>query len=325
MWKWIGLVVVVGLAALHASNVHQWQRPSLMPVPKDNPATPEKIALGKLLFFDPRLSKNDSVSCASCHNPYLAWTDGQSKAIGLEKGRRNTPTLVNVAYQSRFFWDGRAGSLEEQALGPMQAKEEMGLSPDEVVGKLKKIKGYLPLFDAAFPKEGVTKETVAKAIAAFERTIVSEEASFDAWIAGKKNAISQNAVEGFSLFVGKGKCAKCHSGFNFTLENFENIGLGDGDTGAYETTGQQIWLGAFKTPTLREVVKTAPYFHDGSVHTIEEAVHICGNGGRYKDVPRSPFFRDRGITRGEMGKIVDFLETLSTHNRFIDFPHDFPR
>lgn len=324
MIQWAGLLLILGTMSLAGTNHDQWNRPADIPVPRENPMTPEGIALGKLLFFDKRLSRDDVVSCASCHNPYLGWTDGLPKAIGHAKGRRNTPTLMNAAYQNSFFWDGRAKSLEEQALAPMKAKEEMNLSPDEVADKLRAIKGYVRLFEAAFPDEGLTKETISKAIASFERTIVSGNAPFDDWIQGKKEAMPQNAVEGFSLFVGKGKCAKCHGGFNFTLENLENIGLGDDDMGAYAVSGKKVWKGAFKTPTLREVDKTAPYFHDGSVHTLEEAVHVCGNGGRYKDASRSPFFRDRGITTDEMRKIVSFLEMLSSHNAFIDFPNEFP-
>ncbi len=303
-----------------------WVQPEV-PEPENNRLTDERIALGKLLFFDKRLSKGDDISCGTCHIPYNAWTDGLPKAIGHNntKGRRNTPTLVNSAYQQSYFWDGRAKSLEEQAFGPIEAHDEMAMPAEAAVAKIAAIAGYRELFEKAYPSEGVSKTTIAKALASFERTIVSKDAPFDAWIRGDKDAgLSRAALEGFALFMGKGKCFKCHDGFNFSYESFENIGLGSEDLGVYELNKNPIWYGAFKTPTLREVADTAPYFHDGSVHTLEEAVHICGNGGRYKDAPRSPFFRDRGIGMEEMRAIVAFLETLSSQTEEFELPSKFP-
>ena len=314
--------------SLFAADLSRWVRPEEIPVPKNNPLTKEKVELGRLLFFDPRLSRNDTVSCASCHIPYYYWTDRVPKAVGIEgrKGTRNTPTIINSAYLKTLFWDARADSLEQQALGPIEAKAEMDLSAKKLVKKLKKIEGYVTLFEKAFPERGITKETVAEAIASFERTVVSKESPFDRWVRGDERAISEEAKEGFEIFTGKGHCKSCHSGFNFTNESLNNIALGDDDPGAYILNKNPIWRGSFKTPTLRNVAETSPYFHDGSVHTLEEAVYICGNGGRYKDLKgRSPFFRDRSLTIEEVRKVVSFLETLTEERPKIFGPEKFPQ
>ncbi|WP_457599389.1 cytochrome-c peroxidase [Hydrogenimonas sp.] len=319
-------LLLFALGASASPSTH-WLRPEKIPAPKENPITEERVALGKLLFFDPRLSRNDTVSCASCHIPYYYWTDRVPKAVGIDgrKGTRNTPTIINSAYLHSFFWDARASSLEEQALGPVEAKAEMDLSADEMVKKLRKIEGYAPLFKKAFGDKRITKERVAKAIAAFERTVVSGDTPFDRWVRGEKDAISQEAKEGYEIFIADGHCKSCHNGFNFTNESLNNIALGDDDPGAYVLNNNPIWRGSFKTPTLRNVAETSPYFHDGSVHTLEEAVYICGNGGRYKDLKgRSPFFRDRGLSITQVRKVVRFLETLTEERPKIEPPETFP-
>ncbi len=324
----ISLFLFLWLGIASAASPGSWLRPETVPVPKENPMTKEKVELGRLLFFDPRLSRNDTVSCASCHIPYYYWTDRVPKAVGIDgrKGTRNTPTIINSAYLNSLFWDARASSLEEQALGPVEAKAEMDLSADKMVAKLRKIKGYHPLFEKAFPGEGITKSTVAKAIAAFERTVVSGETPFDRWIGGEKGAIDEVAKEGYEIFISQGHCKSCHNGFNFTNESLNNIALGDDDPGAFVLNNNPIWKGSFKTPTLRNVAETSPYFHDGSVHTLEEAVFICGNGGRYKDLKgRSPFFRDRGLSMEQVRKVVRFLETLTEKRPMVEPPETLPR
>ncbi len=298
------------------SDKAQWQIPKQIPYPKDNPLTKEKIKLGKELFFDPRLSKNNDISCSSCHNPKYGWSDNRAKSIGDQNrvGRRNSPTVINSAFLQNFFHDGRAKSLEEQALGPIESEVEMNIKLDELVEKLKRIKKYQELFNKAFD-DGITKENIAKALASFQRTLLSLNAPFDRWIQGDKDAISEDAKEGFDLFLNKGRCQLCHAGFNFTNERFANIGLGDkSDLGVYEISSDKsaIWYGAFKTPTLRDIEKSAPYFHDGSVKTLKEAVTICGNGGRKPVKIRSPFFRDRKLNEYDVDKIVEFLKTLTS-------------
>ncbi len=326
--KKAAVFITILSCSLFAVDLSRWAKPDEIPAPENNPLTKEKVELGRLLFFDPRLSRDDTVSCASCHIPYYYWTDRVPKAVGIEgrKGTRNTPTIINSAYLKTLFWDARADSLEEQALGPVEAKAEMDLPADKLVKKLKKIEGYVTLFEKAFPGRGITKETIAEAIASFERTVVSKESPFDRWVGGDEGAISEEAKEGFEIFTGKGHCKSCHNGFNFTNESLNNIALGDDDPGAYILNRNPIWRGSFKTPTLRNVAETSPYFHDGSVHTLEEAVYICGNGGRYKDMKgRSPFFRDRGLSIEEVRRVVRFLETLTEERPKIFEPETFPQ
>lgn len=306
-----------------------WLRPNSVPTPKDNKLTKERIKLGKFLYFDKRLSSSNKISCATCHDPKLGWSDGVSKSIGHNglEGPRNSPTIINTAYQEHQFWDGRARSLEEQALGPIEAKVEMNMSLKELIAKLKKIDGYVRLFKEAYPNSEITKETLAKAIASFERTILSTESAFDRYIKGDKKAISKKAKDGFELFTSKGRCTDCHSGFNFTDGSFHNLGLGDEDKGRIKIRkGEEIATGEMKTPTLREITKTWPYFHDGSVKTIHEAVAICGNGGRFtnaKDL--SHLIIDRDLNIDEIEKIVAFLRTLEGRDMNISIPTKFPQ
>ncbi len=324
-----GVVAALLTTAANAKeDLSKWLRPDAVPAPKDNQITPERIELGKFLYFDTRLSRDNTVSCATCHNPSLGWSDGQPKAIGIEgrQGPRNSPTVINTAYQRHQFWDGRAKSLEEQALGPIQADVEMDMDLDKLVERLNGIKGYRELFEKAYPGEGITKDTIAKAIATFERTVVSTEAPFDKYIKGDENAINANAKKGFALFTGKGKCNNCHDGFNFTDGSFHNLGLGDGDIGRYKLKKRAAWFHAFKTPTLRDVTLTGPYFHDGSVKTLEEATAICGNGGRFPNSKNlSPLIEDRGLTSDEIRLIVDFLKTLEGAPMNIEAPSKFPQ
>lgn len=321
-------LTILSITFLEAKDsVNPWIRPDAIPTPTDNPITEEKVKLGKLLFFDKRLSKSDTISCATCHNPRLGWSDGQARAIGDQNrvGRRNSPTIINSAYQDSYFHDGRADSLEEQAIGPIEAEVEMNMPIDKLVKKLDNIKGYRELFFKAFGKEGISKETIAKAMASFERTIISPESAFDRWINGDKDAISADAKEGFDIFLNVGKCESCHNSFNFTNGSFNNVGLGDrNDLGLYEITKSKIWYGSFKTPTLRDIEKSAPYFHDGSVKDLEEAVRLCGNGGRRPVQLRSPFFRDRKLDTNEVKKIVLFLKTLTSVPVDINIPKIFP-
>src|SRR5207253_7087197 len=250
----------------------QYRRPTLVSFPKDNPYTIEKVDLGKKLYFDTRLSAANLLSCASCHSPAFGWGDGQPKGVGhsMKQLGRRSPTIVNAAFGQIFMWDGRAPSLEEQALGPIRADVEMNLPIDQLMEKLKGISGYIPPFRAAFPKEGLAPESIAKAIATYERTVVSGRAPFDAWIAGDEAAISQQAVRGFVLLNSKARCTDCHSGWNFTDDSFHDIGLASTDIGrAKLVPGIEKMIYAFKTPGLREISLRGPYMHDGSVTTLE--------------------------------------------------------
>ncbi len=323
------LVALLSTTSLFADFIaSDWLRPNSVPTPYDNELTPKRVELGKLLYFDKRLSKSNEISCATCHDPKLGWSDGLSKSIGHNgaTGPRNSPTIINTAYQQHQFWDGRVKSLEEQALGPIETEVEMNMPLKELIPKLKKIDGYLKLFKEAYPKSEITKETLAKAIASFERTVVSTESAFDRYIKGDKNAISKDARDGFELFKNKGRCTDCHSGFNFTDGSFHNLGLGDEDKGRIKTRkGVEIPTGEMKTPTLRDITKTWPYFHDGSVKTLHEAVAICGNGGRFTNAKNlSLLIIDRDLNIDEIEKIVAFLRTLEGEEFNIHIPTKFP-
>ena len=331
------IIVAMMASSLQATeDMSKWLRPAEVPQPKDNKLTPERIELGKLLYFDVRLSSSEKISCASCHHPKQGWSDlvPTPKAVGHEGavGPRNSPVVLNTAYQNRQFWDGRARTLEEQALGPIEADVEMNMSLDELIPKLNGIKGYVALFEKAYPGEGLTEATLAKAIASFERTVVSTISPFDKYAMGKKDAISKKAKKGFELFKGKAHCIDCHDGFNFSDGSFHNIGLRDGELqakelGRYLTKRRAAWYGVMKTPTLRDATKSAPYFHDGSAGTLHEVAHICGNGGRYKHnvKNKSTFMIDRELTKQEISDIVSFVESLTGPDMKLDIPTKFPQ
>lgn len=253
-------------------------------VPENNPMTPAKIELGRLLFFDKRLSADDSVACATCHSPIKGFSDNLRVSSGIQgrQGDRNAPTIINRFSKSQQFWDGRAASLEEQAKGPLINPLEMGM-PDlaAVSEKVASIEGYRELFQDVFGRE-VNMDDIAKAIASFERTIVSGNSRWDRFNAGDVAALTVAERRGVVVFNGKGRCHQCHSGWNLTDENFHNIGVGwdtdPVDKGRFVVTGKKPHTGAFKTPTLREIARTAPYMHDGSFNTLEEVVDYYSDG-----------------------------------------------
>jgi len=255
-----------------------------VPVPEDNPLTVEKIELGKQLYFDPRLSCDDTVSCASCHDPKKGWSNGTPFATGVRSqiGGRSAPTIINAAYSELQFWDGRALRLEGQALGPIQNPIEMDHKLSDCVTKLNLVPGYKEQFQKVFGSD-VTPENIAKAIACFERTILSGNSPYDKYKAGDTKALSAAVERGMKLFFGKAHCSACHAGPNFSDDSFHNIGIGmkaeKPDLGRYEVTKVLGDKGAFKTPTLREVARHAPYMHDGSFKTLEDVVEHYDKGG----------------------------------------------
>lgn len=282
--------------------------PPLVVHPVANPTTPEKILLGKQLYFDSRMSADNKVSCATCHDPAKGYSNGESFATGIEGkiGGRNSPTVINTAYQRYQFWDGRANSLEEQALGPVQNPIEMNMKLEDVVAKLNAIPGYRDQFQKVFGTE-VTSDGIAKAIAAYERTIISCDAPYDRFKAGDKTALSDAAQRGMKLFFGKANCSACHSGFNFTDNSFHNIGVGGKDDGRTVISKMLGDKGAFKTPTLREIARTAPYMHDGSLKTLEEVVAHYAKGGT--DHPqRDEEVYPLKLTSGDVADLVTFLK-----------------
>jgi len=308
------LLTAVGTAQAEPQPKESYLRPATVPAPADNKVTPERVELGRALFFDPRLSGSNWISCATCHNPALGWSDGLPTAIGhgMKVLGRATPTILNTAYQRKQMWDGRFRSLEEQALGPIQAPGEMaGGDMKEVAAEIQAFPAYVAMFDKAYPGEGVNKDTIAKAIASFERTVVSTEAPFDRWIKGDKNAISASAKRGFDLFEGKANCNACHMGFDFMDDGFHNIGLkGNQDVGRFAKVPLPVMKGAFKTPTLRDVTLTAPYMHNGTYKTLEEVVEHYNRGGDDK-ASLDPNMKPLHLSKREQADIVEFLKTLT--------------
>lgn len=252
-------------------------------VPQDNPLAADKVELGKQLYFDPRLSRDNTVSCASCHDPAKGWSNGEAFATGVrgQKGGRSAPTIINAAYQHFQFWDGRAQELEGQALGPIQNPIEMDMTLPEVVARLNKIAGYRRQFREVFNTDA-TEENIARAISAFERTVLSGDAPYDRFKAGDKKALSAAAARGYDVYFNKAHCSACHSGANFTDGSFHNLGVGidasEPDVGRQTVSKLLGDRGAFKTPTLREIARSAPYMHDGRFKTIEEVLDYYDKG-----------------------------------------------
>lgn len=292
-----------------------------------NPVTPAKVELGKALFFDPRLSGNGTVSCATCHNPALGWSDGLKTGVGINGTvlGRATPTILNVAYNTQFMWDGRKKSLEDQALGPMKTPEEMKTDFSAAVHLLSSVDGYAAMFNKAFPGEAIGEETIAKAIAAFERTVVSKDSRFDRWLSGNRQAITPQEHRGYQVFndPARGDCAKCHGGPNFTDNGYHNIGLrqnaGAADEGRFKIKAVASMKGAFKTPTLRDIALTAPYFHDGSATTLMEVVEHYDRGGDDKS-NLSKDIRPLNLTKAEKEELVAFMLALSGRPTAVAIP-----
>lgn len=291
-------------------------------IPKDNPLTAAKIELGKQLYFDGRLSRDNTISCASCHDPKKGWSNGEAVATGIkgQKGGRSAPTIINAAYQTRHtFWDGRAAqakfgannALEAQALGPIQNPIEMDLTLEELAPKLNKIEGYQKQFQAVFGTD-VTSDGIAKAIAAFERTVLSGNSPYDNFKAGDEDALSEAADRGRKLFFSnQAKCSACHATSSFTDQGFHNIGIGmdkkEPDVGRLEVTKQLGDRGSFKTPTLREIARTAPYMHDGSLKTLEDVVEFYAKGG-IKNPQLDEELTPLKLTKEQKADLVTFLK-----------------
>lgn len=319
-------------------------------VPRNNPLTPAKIELGRKLFFDARLSADGSVSCSSCHDPKFAFTDGKAVAEGIfgRRGSRNSPTILNATFNTGQFWDGRADTLEDQAIQPLINQLEMGnQSYDDVVKRLGAIPEYVAEFKAIFGDE-VKIELAGKAIAAYERTLVSGDSPFDRFIAGDQNAISEAAKRGFAIFRGKGRCSRCHTFSDatpfFTDFNYHNTGVaanhpnfdrlsrqafaavetsrgkeaidamakqdGGQELGRVLITYQVFDIGAYRTPSLRNIALTAPYFHDGSAKTLAGVIRFYNEGGR-QNINREWDLSALALTEDEQRDLVTFLETLT--------------
>ncbi len=300
----------------------EYVRPSEVPFPEENPYTRDKADLGHKLFFDPRLSGANYISCATCHNPSFSWGDGLPTGFGHKMtplGRR-TPTILNTAFGELMMWDGRFDSLEQQALGPMAAAAEMNQQMESIVEELKAVPGYVSLFNLAFPGEGITVPNIAKAIATFERTVVSGVAPFDLWIAGDETAIGDAAKRGFDLFNNKANCVACHSGWNLTDDSFHDIGLSDDDIGRGAVLKTIVKMQhAFKTPTLRNVVSRAPYMHDGSLATLADVIDHYDGGGKQRP-SLSDDMHALKLTADEKADLIAFMRTLDGNDPVVAVP-----
>ncbi|MEW6237796.1 MAG: cytochrome c peroxidase [Candidatus Omnitrophota bacterium] len=296
-------------------------------IPDDNPMTVEKIELGKMLYFDKRLSKDNTVACASCHIPKHGYAEPRATSKGIKDqiGGRNANAVVNAAYASSMFWDGRMNTLEEQAGGPVENPIEMGHDMTVVAKDLNAIPEYKKRFEAVFGQPA-SRETITKAIAAFERTILSGNSPYDKYKKGDANAISAEAKAGEAIFLGKGLCATCHQPQVFSTWGFYNAGVGSDkekmDIGRMEVTKAESDKGAFRVPHLRSIADTAPYFHDGSVEKLEDAVRFMAEGGK-ENSNLNPLFRAlkaQKITDEEIGQLTAFLKSLSGEYPVVEEP-----
>ena len=332
-----------------SGDISQWEKPELdeeviadfqdigvlpkMIFPENNPYSEAKKELGKMLFFDPRLSKSKQISCASCHDPELAWGDGRTISYGHNRqtGKRNSPSLLNIGYHSVFFWDGRAVSLENQALGPITDPVEMAATETISIKNIKKIKGYKPYFREAFGDEKITIERILKAIATYERTITSKKSKFDSFIEGKSDIFTDEEVIGLHLFRTKVGCINCHNTPLFSNQKFHNVGLSYygrtfEDLGKYNITHKKEDVGKFKTPSLREIGRTAPYMHNGLMPNLEGIIKMY-NAGMPRVKPKEnqkndslfpvtdPLLKKLNLTKKEQNALKAFLLTLSSSPR----------
>lgn len=318
----LGVALFAGSAGrAPAQEAYELQVPLGLPkmrIPRDNPLTKEKIELGKQLYFDTRLSQDNSVSCASCHDPAKGWSNADRFATGFKKqqGGRSSPTVVNAGYHFFQFWDGREKHVEGQALGPIQNPIEMAMEMGALVERLNKIPGYREQFQKVFGTE-VNDVGIAKAIGAFERTLLAGDAPFDRYKAGDEKALSAGAKRGMDIFFGKGQCSSCHAGPLFTDGGFHNIGVSwdaeKPDLGRYTETELEGDKGSFKTPGLRDIALTAPYMHDGSLATLEDVIEHYNKGGvknPYLDEAIFPL----NLTDQEKADLVTFLQEGLTSN-----------
>jgi cytochrome c peroxidase len=307
-----------------------------IPWPKENPYSKEKAELGRLLYFDKRLSSNQTVSCGTCHSPACSYSDCKPVARGINGhiGSRHSPTIINAAYTKIFFWDGRASSLEDQSKGPLANPQEMTAERNphaahaKCVKCIQAVEGYRVLFNKVFGEEEITLNNIVKAIATFERTLLSGNSPYDRYIAGNKKALTEEQIAGLKIFNAVG-CANCHSGVNFSDYRFHNIGIGmkdpKPDLGRYGITHVDSDWGAFKTPILREVANSPPYMHDGSLRTLEEVIDYYNSGG-ISNKNLHPLLRPLNLSQANKKALHSFLMALNGEGwQEIQEPTEFPQ
>ncbi len=318
-------IATIAFLAFHAGTAERVMAQPLVPLPPSPPVplsnlqTPAKVALGKKLFFDPKLSVNGSISCAFCHMPKAGYADPRPVSIGVggKRGGRNAPSALNAAYLDREFWDGRAGSLEEQAIGPLTNPVEMENPTNQsVVDRLRKIPFYRKSFREVFGGD-VSIDRIGEAIAAYERTLLTPNTPYDRYLMGDKKALSPSAKKGFLLFKGKARCVLCHSGALLSDQAYHNLGVPQTgtlskDVGRYAISHDPNDMGKFRTAPLRNVALTSPYMHDGVFRTLRKVVDFYDQGGGkspYKT--KDPLIQPLHLTKQEKTELVDFLLALS--------------
>ena len=269
------------------------------------------IELGKTLFFDPRLSASGKISCASCHQPSLNWTDGRETSIGHEGaiGKRNAPGIANSWFYKRLFWDGRARDLADQAFAPIVSESEMASDMPDVMSKLRRIDGYRKMFRNAFGDDHIDPERMTQAIALFEQTVISRKSAFDLFLQGNRKALSNAAIRGLHLFRTKAGCMNCHYGPLMTDNSFHAIGFSGEDAGYFKVTHQDADSGKFRTPSLRDVMRTGPWMHDGKEKEMTELLEKL-NHARMPGI-RSQLVKPLGLTKREKADLLAFLQSIS--------------
>jgi len=289
------------------------------PIPPDNPQTSDKILLGKKLYFDTRLSKDNTISCATCHDPAKGWSDAgpTSKGIADQLGGRRSPPVSNAAYNLLQFWDGRAPSLEEQAKGPIENPVEMGNTHTEMLRTVSDIPGYVDEFEKVFGTRSITVDHVARAIASFERSVVTTDSPFDRFVRGDGGALTPMEKRGLEIFNGKGHCTSCHWGGHFTDGRFHNLGVepidpAKPDSGRHNVTKLPKDIGAFKTPTIRDVALRAPYMHTGKEATLEDVIRLYNKGGGLDDANLDVLMVPLGLSEDEIQALVAFMTRAMT-------------
>jgi cytochrome c peroxidase len=318
----IALATSVGTFLAQAGDLQQFKRPLTIPFPRRAGYSPQLATLGKMLFFDPRLSGAKNMNCAGCHNPSFGYEAPVAGSVGAQNTAlpRNSPTILNMAWVNPNFWDGRAGSLEEQAQGPISAAAEMNGNFHTIVTDLGSVADYSTWFEEVFPGQGITRENILKAIATYERTVVSGWSPFDRWVDGEQAAVSESVKRGFGLFTGKAGCSSCHSGWNFTDNKFHDIGLETEDIGrAKLEPDNPLAMHAFKTPGLRNTAYRAPFMHNGSLATLEDVVLHYEGGGVLRP-SLSPLMTQIKLSDGERQDLIDFLRSLTAEQQESSLP-----
>ncbi|MGO4666645.1 cytochrome c peroxidase [Bosea sp. 2RAB26] len=301
-----------GLTAARAS----YRRPSAVPFRASNPLNPAKLELGRRLFGDPALSSNRTVSCATCHDPALGFTDGVAigKGVALVPLARHTPHLWNLAWGAAFFWDGRARTIEEQVHGPIESPLEMAETLPHIAVKLSRRPDYRKAFASAFPgSRSIGPDQISASLATYVRSLVSPPTRFDAWVEGDETALTSEEQGGFALFTGRAGCSNCHSGWAFTDRAFHDVGLPGSDLGRGKIIDLRAADHAFQTPSLRELAWTAPYMHDGSLPTLDAVLEHYEHGVVQRP-SLSPDIKPIGLTSEERAALLAFLATLSSEN-----------